>query len=255
MLSQYRTQSLRLSLILQYHSVVTHSEHMRTEYLRHGLPPNRVSVIPYYITPLSRDSAVADRSSSEKAWRLVFAGRMDPLKGGSLLLKALPIIQSATGRPVSVVFAGDGSQRRIWESEARNLCRSAPGLEAKFAGWLDDAELAGLYRASDLLVVPSLWPEPFGTVGVKAGLEGLPSAAFAVGGISEWLVDGMNGHLAPGDPPTAEGLARAIIECLCDKDHYEDLRRNAAKMAWRFNVDAHVSTLIDIFQSAASARR
>ena len=50
-------------------------------------------------------------------------------------------------------------------------------------------------------MVPSIWPEPFGQVGPEAGLYGVPAAAFAVGGTPSWLTDGVNGRLAPGDPP------------------------------------------------------
>ena len=73
-----------------------------------------------------------------------------------------------------------------------------------------------LFQESDLLVVPSIWPEPFGQVGPEAGLYGVPVAAFAVGGTPSWLTDGVNGLLAAGDPPTAAGLAESIVGCLAD---------------------------------------
>ena len=59
--------------------------------------------------------------------------------------------------------------------------------------------------SADLLVVPSLWPEPFGLVGLEGARSRLPAAAFAVGGIPDWLRSGVNGYLAPGDPPTPAG--------------------------------------------------
>jgi glycosyltransferase involved in cell wall biosynthesis len=109
-----------------------------------------------------------------------------------------------------------------------------------------------LFQTSDLLVVPSVAPESFGMIGVQAALEGLPSAAFDVGGISEWLTDGVTGHLAPGDPPTAEGLARAILKCLSDPSHHLALRRSAANLANRFNADVHVRELIRQLESTIS---
>ena len=88
-------------------------------------------------------------------------------------------------------------------------------------------------------------------VGVQAALEGLPAAAFTVGGIPAWLADGVNGHLAPGDPPTAEGLAQAIIKCLGDSEHYLNLCSGAAKMAGRFTVQEHIAELVRRLESAA----
>jgi hypothetical protein len=43
------------------------------------------------------------------------------------------------------------------------------------------------------------------------------AAGFAASGISEWLIDGVNGYLAPGSPPTPAGLAEAIVKCLQDR--------------------------------------
>jgi glycosyltransferase involved in cell wall biosynthesis len=103
-------------------------------------------------------------------------------------------------------------------------------------------------RNVDLLVVPSLWPEPFGSVGPAAGQHGVPAAAFAVGGIPEWLGDGVSGHLAPGDPPTPEGLATAIIRCLEDPAHYAMLKSGARAMAERFTMERHLPQLLAVLE-------
>ena len=60
-------------------------------------------------------------------------------------------------------------------------------------------------------------------------MHGVPCAAFAVGGIVEWLVDGANGALAPSNPPTAEGLAEAIARCLAGGERYRALRDGSRK--------------------------
>jgi len=191
---------------------------------------------------------------SNAPWRLAFAGRMDDLKGGLLLLESLPLVRSAASRPVHLVFAGDGPQRRNWESAAERLNRSERDITVEFVGWQRAGELRDLFRASHLLVVPSVWPEPFGMVGVQAGLEGLPATAFAVGGITKWLTDGVSGHLASGDPPAAEGLARAILKCFRDDEHYLNLCRGAAETAGRFTLQAHVYELIHVLEAAACQR-
>jgi glycosyltransferase involved in cell wall biosynthesis len=103
-----------------------------------------------------------------------------------------------------------------------------------------------LFGEADLLVVPSIWPEPFGQVGPEAGLHGVPVAAFAVGGTPSWLTDGVNGRLAPGDPPTAEGLAAAIVACLADSAAHLRLRDGAARLAGRFTWASHFAPLMDV---------
>ena len=90
------------------------------------------------------------------------------------------------------------------------------------AGWTL-ADGRELMSQADLLVVPSLWPEPFGLVGVEAGCLGLPSVAYAVGGIPDWLIAGVTGEIAPGDPPGVDGLAEAMVRALADPEHYKNL--------------------------------
>jgi len=258
MLTLYRHQAERLQSLRNYRCVLTHSDYMRSEYVRHGIPAERVVSIPYGVAPLRPamqpiGAALRSRSSSFNArWHLAFAGRMDDLKGGLLLLQALPFIRAAAARDLHLVLAGDGPQRQVWESAAAKLTRTDPGIRADFAGWLNEQELGNLFHSSDLLVVPSVWPEPLGIVGIQAALEGLPAAAFAVGGIPVWLADGANGHLASGDPPTPEGLAAAIVKCLIDEQHYLNLCRGAVELANRFSVEGHLSAIARVLEAAAA---
>ena len=67
---------------------------------------------------------------------------------------------------------------------------------------------AWLARAS-VAALPSSWPEPFGLVGLEAAALGVPTVAFDVGGISEWLRHDVNGVAVPG-PPSAEPLGEAL---------------------------------------------
>jgi glycosyltransferase involved in cell wall biosynthesis len=205
---------------------------------------------------------VCEESLSPRLWRLLYLGRMDVLKGGQLLLEALPRVQSALGGGgntcppphLHVTFAGDGPSRSEWEHLAAQLRDKTPGVTTEFPGWVDGTEIEELWARCDLAVVPSLWPEPFGLVGPEAVFRGVPLAAFAVGGIPEWLSDGVNGHLAPGDPPTAGGLAEAIVKCLRDPQAHAALRRGAATVAARLGGQDHLTALERIFANVAGSR-
>jgi glycosyltransferase involved in cell wall biosynthesis len=98
-----------------------------------------------------------------------------------------------------------------------------------------------------------VWPEPFGLAGPEAGLHGVPVAAFDVGGVPEWLIDGVNGYLAPGSPPTAEGLAQAVVKCLRDPSEYERLRRGAVETARQFSLKNHLTALTGVFEKIVPA--
>jgi glycosyltransferase involved in cell wall biosynthesis len=179
---------------------------------------------------------------------------MEALKGGLVLIDALPHVVAALQRPMMVTLAGEGRERARWEARLGEVQKSLRNLTFEFTGWLAQDHLRTLMTNMDLLVVPSLWPEPFGLVGPEAAQFGVPSAAFAVGGIPAWLIDGVSGHLAAGDPPTASGLARAIIRCLEDPLHHAALRNGARAMAAQFTIARHLPRLIDTLERVAGSR-
>ena len=90
-------------------------------------------------------------------------------------------------------------------------------------------------------------------VGLEAARFGVPSAAFAAGGIPDWLEDGRNGCLAPANPPTPEGLAQAIVRCVADPLEYRQLREGARAAAARHTSDTHLPPLLDVFAAARAA--
>jgi len=247
----FRRESKRLANLKKYQAIVTHSSHMRQEYIRNGLPESRVYNFVYEVAKPQqklREGICGNIGDPNRAmWNLLFVGRMERLKGGMILLNALPAIAAQLGKPIRLVLAGDGPERVTWEKRASRLRIQNSSLKIEFAGWVDKSRLDAIYAQTDLLVVPSLWPEPFGRIGPEAGLRGIPVAAFNVGGITDWLIDGVNGFLAPADPPTAAGIANAVVKCLQDPDIYPKLRTAAVAVAGEFNLARHVEALIRVF--------
>lgn len=244
----YQRERRQLEVLKQQKAVVTHSAHMQHELKVHGVA---VDVIPFAVVFPGVDWV----SNDERSCDILFAGRMDPLKGGRFLLDALPAIRARLNRNLRVVFGGDGPGRQEWEARAGAIAARDSALTILFAGWCDERRLGALMRDSRLLVVPSTWPEPFGSVGVAAARYGVPAAAFAVGGISQWLHDGVNGHLAPGAPPTAAGLVDAVVRCLEDPRHYDELSRGALRLASTFTMETHLPALIRILERVTDGRR
>lgn len=247
MLRQYAVQSRRLAHLRQYRAVLVASSHMAGEYARHGCEGS-VSVVPYPV-PSPRVPAELPSSLSDDCCRLLFLGRMELLKGGDVLLAALPRVRERLGKELSVTLAGDGTERPRLEFQSIRLTEANPRITIRFAGWIAEDVREELLRANDLLVIPSVWPEPFGLVGVEAGHFSVPSAAFNVGGVPDWLKDGVNGHLASGQPPTAHGLADAIVACLSDSAHFTRLQRGAVEMARGYRMATHVALLEGIFEN------
>jgi len=241
---QYRTQSQRRALLSRYHAIVVASQRMRLEYAGQVLPEEQVVVTPVFPGGLTPDAHPP--TPKPQSGRVVMLGRLTRLKGGTLLVRALAEASRALGRPLSLEVAGDGEDRQVMETWARRLRQNV-----HFVGWVDDVQREALLRKADVLAVPSIWPEPFGMVGVEAGCLGVPSVGFAVGGIPDWLEPGVSGELAPGTPPTVHGLSEALVRALRDEAHLQSLREGAWRVAQRITPDFHLERLLPVLRAAA----
>jgi len=254
MWSHYRLQARRLSLLRGYRAILTSSGHMRQEYLNHGFAAEGVHTIHYPVEAPTSAPPERPPMCQRPLDHLLFLGRMDANKGGLLLLDALPEVRTLLNRPLRVTMAGDGPDGGRWRTRGDQLSAAHPDIRIHFPGWLGEADRLRAFDQADLLVVPSVWPEPFGLVGPEAGHRGVPAAAFAVGGIPDWLSDGVNGRVADADPPTASKLASAIAACLADRGEYERLSTGARRLAGRFTTQHHLKSLESVLQSVIQSR-
>jgi glycosyltransferase involved in cell wall biosynthesis len=242
MVHLYQTQTRRRATFNRYRTVLVASRHMRDEYQRHGVASDRLRLLPLFAPNVVRDDdPPPPRSRTD---RVLFVGRTIPLKGLQHLIAALPIACAKLGRRLTLVVAGDGSERAQAEADVRRL-----GIDLEFLGWVGPERRTAEMRRADVLAVPSLWPEPFGLVGVEAGSVGLPAVGYATGGIPDWLLPGETGESASGSRPSPTELATALVRALKDDVHLQRLRVGAWEMAGRFTADAHVQALSEVFRS------
>ena len=238
-LKGYRWAHAQQSLFEQYRAIVVASAHMGREYSRHAVDRERVNVLPLFSTI----EPAGERASGEA---VLFAGRMTTLKGGDVLIEAMADVVQRLGRSVPLIMAGEGPQRRHWEARAQSL-----NLAAEFTGWVDGPARSALYRRAALLAVPSLWPEPFGLVGLEAAAFGIPAVAFDVGGISEWLRHDDSGRLVRASEG-AKGLAREIAALLADVPRRQRMGSAALETARQLSRDAHVTGIEHVLRQAAA---
>jgi glycosyltransferase involved in cell wall biosynthesis len=243
----YREQRRRSTLLGQYRAVVVASRHMGEEYRRHGVGAERLHVAPLFPPGVEPDPQPPP--SRVPLGRVFLAGRLTDLKGGRFLIEALRQAREQLARPLTLVVAGDGPERPLLEALARRHA-----LPAEFLGWVNAPRLRAVMRQADLLAVPSVWPEPFGLVGVEAGCVGLPAVAYAAGGITDWLRPGVSGELAPADPPTPRGLADALVRALAAPDHWHRLRLGAWETARWFTRERHLVVLEAVLGRAAAGQ-
>ena len=220
-----------------YSAIVVASEHMRHEFIRSGANPARVRTNPLF--PTEPVDPVVSPAPAEP--HVVFLGRMTALKGGDLLIRAVHHAATRLGRAIRLTMVGDGPRRTEWEALAASLA-----LPCTFTGWKNGAERWPLLRGASVVAIPSVWPEPFGLVGLEAGALGVPAVAVDVGGIGEWLRDGRNG-VAVAAPATPHSLGDALAAVLGDRDRLIALRAGAHQAAREMTLAKHIDRLEAIF--------
>ncbi|MGN6555066.1 MAG: glycosyltransferase family 4 protein [Verrucomicrobiota bacterium] len=202
----------------QFQRMIVATDYMRQELLNNGFADARIEI--HAPVPRTVSQLPSPRPRSERN-RLIFSGQIIRGKGVDVLLESLAQIQT----PFECVILGDGSHRNFCEKLSREL-----GLadRVSFKGYVPPNELTAYYADAQVAVVSSVWPEPFGAVGLEAMRFGLPVVAFDAGGIKEWLLDGQNGFLVPW--MDRAGFARRVEQLLRDKL----LARQLGEQGWRF---------------------
>ncbi len=125
---------------------------------------------------------------------ILMTGRVeDPLKGLAVLRDAGEMLRT---------------RRDDFEIWATHFDRTLSDGPFKALGWMNHGEALALYKRADIVVVPSIWEEPFGLVAVEAMAAGLPVCASRVGGLQEIVAHNESGYLhTRGD---AKELAQQI---------------------------------------------
>jgi len=143
--------------------------------------------------------SAASISSSQSTKKILFVGRLHPIKGLDLLFRSLNHLTKLRN-DFELYLVGDGPLMQKLKNYTVNF-------RVKFYGFLPKKEIAELMRRSDFLVLPS-YQETFGCVIVEAHMTGLPVVASRVGGIVE-LITPENGIMVP--PGDENALSEAIL--------------------------------------------
>jgi glycosyltransferase involved in cell wall biosynthesis len=152
---------------------------------------------------------------------LLYAGRIYPEKGLDTLIEAMTkLVHGQDRRDITLSLAGSGSAE--YENHLRQQVQQA-GLTGNvlFLGWRSPAEMPELLRKFHVLVLPSVWPEPFSRAILEGMLSELVIVAARTGGTPEIIMDGNNGLLfRPNDP---EDLADKLAHLVDDRDYRKQL--------------------------------
>ncbi|MFH0797866.1 MAG: glycosyltransferase family 4 protein [Candidatus Woesearchaeota archaeon] len=152
---------------------------------------------------------------------VTFIGSLNYHKGIMSLLDAFRKAASMDKRLVLVV-AGDGP-----------LKDKINGGNVILLGRLPKDDLPSLYKASDIIVFPSVWQEPFGRIVIEAMASGKPIIASKVGGILDTVINNKTGYLL--SPNDTDAWALKIGSLAKSKKLRDQLGRNALRLSVNYD--------------------
>ena len=234
-----------IKICRQFQTHIVQTGYMKSELVLHGFDPSGIRVLP--VAPQQGHIGAKDNYRSPN---ILFVGQLIRGKGVDFLLRALATVRDlATGQDWKCTIAGEGSHLEHCRGLAAEL-----GLDGQvtFAGRLGRDQLEAAYQEARLGVVPSVWPEPMGMVGLEFMWASLPVVAFDVGGISHWLEHGETGFLAA--PRDTDSLAAGIARLLDDQALAEQMGRRAREIAEaKYRHDHYIDHLLGILREATAS--
>jgi D-inositol-3-phosphate glycosyltransferase len=216
--------------------------------------PTRIDVVPPGVDLDTFTPGPADRAAlgiPADAAVLLFVGRIQPLKGPQVLLRAIERI-GATDRPLHVVVLGAPSGTGLADPRwLHDLSRSL-GIEdsVRFVPPVGRSTLAAYYRAADITVVPS-YNESFGLVALESQACGTPVVAASVGGLPTAVADDVSGVLVEGHDP--EAWAKVLGDLLSSPERLGRLAAASRGHASHFSWERTTAGLLAAYDDAVSS--
>jgi len=173
----------------------------------------------------------------------VVPGAVDPERFRPSEITELPL---KNNKPIKILMSGRLDDQRkgfsVFES-AIKLLRKNANTDTRFeafvtdsrtdfshpfiknAGWITTDKLPELYRSMDIIVCPSIWPEPFGLIVLEAMASAKPVVASRIGGMKYSIINNETGlHFEPGN---AAELAEHLLKLIENKELRQKMGSNA----------------------------
>jgi len=197
---------------------------------------SRTSLVPDFVIPSFLEPAKTDRAAASK-WLptepyILFVGALEAHKGLPQLLEAY---QRLSNPPTLLVI---GTR---WPDSPKVF---PPGVIVREN--VPHASVMAAWSRCLFAVVPSLLPEPLGTVNLEAMSQGKAVIASATGGIPDMVLDGVTGILVP--PGDVEALAAAMQRLIRDAPLRERLGRAGRKRVRLFMGDSVVPRFEQLYE-------
>jgi len=144
---------------------------------------------------------------------IFFGGRLNRLKGGTVMLECL---REVVKKVPSALLLVAGTRDAYLELLIKQAHQWGIGQNIACTGWLEGSDLRAAYHAAEVVVVPSICFDSFPTMNLEAMACAKPMVATCFGGSREAVEDGITGYIV--NPFDTHTMSEKIIELLQDSD-------------------------------------
>ena len=180
---------------------------------------------------------------------ILYAGRIDPIKGIDLLLQGVACMKIRKNAELIVIGGGEIQCDQYLDYLQELSYQLGIDRRVHFVEAVDQKLLMYYYNAADVCVIPSRY-ESFGLVALEAMACGTPVIARKVGGLQSLVKHGMTGYLVPWHCP--EPLANQL-EILLDNDLLRKKMGDQAELwAKTWTWESTAEQLSDVYQKVVA---
>jgi glycosyltransferase involved in cell wall biosynthesis len=194
---------------LRFESATCISARLKSNLLARNIAVESAQVI-YQGIPIEQFPMKTLPGEIQRPPRVLYAGQLHAYKGVHTLIEAANLLADQ-GHVFSVTIVGEGEEP--YRTELHRLAARGKA-HIEFEGRCAHHEMPEVYREHDILVFPSIWPEPFGLTHLEAMASGTPVISTANGGQGEFLRHGENALVFPEE--NADVLAESIARLIAD---------------------------------------
>ncbi len=232
LLKKYQAKFYELEVNQKLPKILIASKFMSTQLEINDFDLKKVVILPHPVTLPGRSTVPKNKR------QILFVGRVTLEKGPQYAIEAMKGISG------TLTIVGDGPQLEEYKQLAQDL---GVGRKVRFVGEVSQSHLWHYYNECDLLVFPSIWPEPHGKTGPEAMSFSRSVVGFDTGGVGEWLKDSFNGYLV--NRLDVEGLVERINFLLDNPEVNKEMGKNGREFVEKnMNESGYINGLVKVYQ-------
>lgn len=204
MTKRYRLLQDRLETIRQADRVLVFSEYMAHVARYNQIDHHKIQVTPPWQSSVASPQFIRPEISGPV--EILWVGRVVPEKGTQEFVQIVQNIIAQYPGKLRATVIGDGTDM----PKIKRQLAGVPPTQIELLGWLGREEIFKRLQKCHAVVCTSIWPEPYGLMGVEAMAQGRMSIAYHSGGVETWCTPSSGGILI--DPHRLEDTLLTFIQ-------------------------------------------